>query len=348
MEQHVVHLREGALAEVAGILDRESANRLFFVVDESAYAASGAAKRLEPVFRSRSVTRFSDFELNPKLHDIERGVERFRETLPDLIIAFGGGTAMDLGKLIGTLSLQDDSAREIILGKARIRRSGPPLIAIPTTAGTGSEATHFAVAYVEGAKYSVADDLLLPNYAIVDPTLTHSLPASVTAETGLDALCQAIESLWSVRSTSESSSYASESIRLAWKHLEAAVKRPGAEDRRAMCRAAHLAGKAINISRTTAPHAISYAITSLFGVPHGKAVALTIGAVLTFNRDVQDTDCTDSRGEDHVRRTIDDIVRLLGFKTAHEAERGIQRFVVIFIFIVFGSPTSAEHDNSFI
>ncbi len=327
IEQHAVHSREGALVEVGPILDRLAATRLFFVVDESAYAASGADEILEPHFRTRTVTTFSGFELNPKLHDIERGIEQFRAAQPDLVIALGGGTAIDLAKLIGSLADQDVSAREIILGRGRIRRVGPPLVAIPTTAGTGSEATHFAVAYVDGVKYSVADDALLPDFAIVDPSLTYSLPVGVTAAAGLDAFCQAIESMWSVNSNAESIGYADESIQLAWRHLAAAVQHPEPDDRDAMCTAAHLAGKAINISKTTAPHAISYTITAQLGLAHGCAVALTLGAVLVFNSQVTEADCNDVRGADYVRKTIDNIVGLLGFDTASDAKRGIQSFV---------------------
>ncbi len=141
MEQQVVELRNGALAEFGGVLARSSARRLFLVVDTSAYTACGAASLLEPHFDSCSVSRFSGFELNPKLHDIERGIEQFRKTDPELVVAVGGGTAIDLGKLIGTLACQKASARAIITGEERIRQSGPPLVAIPTTAGTGSEAT---------------------------------------------------------------------------------------------------------------------------------------------------------------------------------------------------------------
>ena len=124
--------------------------------------------------------------------------------------------------------------------------------------------------------------------------------------------------MWSVHSTSESIGYAVESIQLAWRHLAAAVQHPDIDDRQAMCWAAHLAGKAINISRTTAPHAISYTITSQLGVPHGCAVALTLGAVLAFNCHVTGMDCNDSRGSDYVRQTIDNIVRL-SLQTAIES-----------------------------
>ena len=319
MEQQVAHLRDGALAEVGAILGRIPTSRLFFVVDEPAYNASGAARLLEPHFRSRHVTWFSGFELNPKLHDIERGIDQFRESDPDVVIALGGGTALDLGKLIGTLARQGSRARDIIIGQASIRQSSPPLIAIPTTAGTGSEATHFAVAYVDGQKYSVAHSSLLPDYAIVDPTLTHSLPASVTAATGLDALCQAIESIWSLGATEASLELAVEAARLALEHLFCATRNPTADARRAMCRASHLAGRAINVTKTTASHALSYGITSDYGVPHGIAVALTLSPMLAYNAQVTAIDCADARGPKHILERMALILELFEAESVAEA-----------------------------
>ncbi len=337
VEQRVVHLRDGALAEVGAIIDRVTASRLYFVVDESAYTASGAAALLEPHFHNRSITRFSGFDLNPKLHDVERGIEQFREADPEVVIALGGGSAIDLGKLIGTLARQQESAREIIIGKAGIQRSGPPLIAVPTTAGTGSEATHFAVAYVDGTKYSVAHNALLPDYAIVDSALTHSLPAGITAATGLDAFCQAIESIWAVGATDESLEYATESARLAWKSLVDATHNPSADARLDMCRASHLAGKAINISKTTASHAISYSITSEYGVPHGIAVAVTLSPMLAYNAQVSELDCADPRGPEHVLTRIGLITELLGGENVAAACGKIENLIS-----ALGCPNSLD------
>ncbi len=311
MKQPIVCFRDGAITEVAKILDRLSACKLFFVVDESAYTASGADKCLDPYLHSQSVTRFLNFELNPKLHDIERGVRLMRETNPDVIVALGGGTAIDLGKLVGTLATQDGSARDFIIGRDRIQQSSPPLVAIPTTAGTGSEATHFAVAYVDREKYSVAHPSMLPAYAIVDPTLTLSLPADITAATGLDAFCQAVESIWAVGATDESVAYATDALRLAFQQLPNAVNNPTVDARRSMCRAAHLAGKAINISKTTSSHALSYSITENYGVPHGIAVALTLSPMLAYNAKVSADDCNDPRGPRHVLDRIRLILDLL-------------------------------------
>ena len=311
MKEPIVYFEDGAIAQVAQILQRLSAKKLFFVMDASAYTASGADKCLEPYLQTRSVTRFSNFELNPKLADIERGVHLLRETDTDIVVALGGGTAIDLGKLIGTLAYQEGSARDIITGRDSIQKTSPPLLAIPTTAGTGSEATHFAVAYVDREKYSVAHPAMLPAYTIVDPTLTLSLPADITAATGLDAFCQALESIWAVGATDESVAYATEALRLAFQQLPNAVNNPTVKARRSMCRAAHLAGKAINISKTTSSHALSYSITENYGVPHGVAVALTLSPMLAYNAKVTAADCNDPRGPTHVLDRIRLILDLL-------------------------------------
>ena len=322
-----VYLEEGAVSEVARIIARHSVRRLLFVVDEPAYTACGADAVLQSTLRSCVVAKFTGFELNPKMDDIDRGVEQSRHFDPEMIIALGGGTAIDLGKLIGSLALQPEAARDVVTGRAPISRSGPPLIAIPTTAGTGSEATHFAVAYVDGEKYSVADASLLPDYAIIDPRLTHSLPASVTAATGLDAFCQAIESIWAVGATDESIDYAANAVRCALRNLVQATRQPTPETRLGMCQAAHLAGKAINISKTTASHALSYPLTSKHNIPHGIAVALTLSPMLAYNAQVTEEDCLDPRGAEHVLGRISMVVQLLGAASVAEACERIEKLV---------------------
>lgn len=317
-----VHYGEGAIAEVAAILDQLGGRKVFLVADEPAYEVSGAADELETLFADCGIERFSGFKPNPKLEDIQRGIQQFCGSSPDVVIAVGGGTAIDLAKLIGTLADHQADPRKMITGLCDIEKNGPPLIAIPTTAGTGSEATHFAVAYVDGQKYSVADSRLLPSHVVIDPRLTHSLPAGITAASGLDAFSQSVESIWAVGATDESIRYASESVHLVLGNLLHCVQHPTPEARMAMCRAAFLSGKAINISKTTAPHAISYAITTRFGLPHGFAVALTLGEILKFNASVNSTDCTDPRGAGQVQFRIALLLELLDQPTA---ERGAER-----------------------
>lgn len=319
----VQHSLTKSISEVSSILGSVQTDRFFLVVDEPAWQASGAKDALEPHFLQCTTTWFTGFELNPKLEDVERGIEAYHQCQPDLIIALGGGTAIDLAKLIGSLAVQVASAREIATGRASIEVPGKPLMAIPTTAGTGSEATHFAVVYVDGEKYSVAHPSLLPRHAVVDSRLTASLPRRITAATGLDAFCQAIESMWSVAATEESMRYATEAARLAFGNLVTATNAPTPEAREAMCRASHLAGKAINITKTTAPHALSYALTSRKGVPHGMAVAITLASILTFNAEVTDEDCNDPRGAVAVRDRIAKILEVLGSDNVEDAGASI-------------------------
>jgi alcohol dehydrogenase class IV len=141
--------------------------------------------------------------------------------------------------------------------------------------------------------------------------------------TGIDALAQAVESYWSVRSTSESQEYASQAIELIMSNLKRAVEDPNSESRLNMMIAANLAGKAINISKTTACHALSYYLTIHFQVPHGHAVGLTLARMLGYNYDVTEDDINDDRAAPFVRRTVLQLASLLRGKDVSEAARNI-------------------------
>jgi alcohol dehydrogenase class IV len=314
--------REGALAELRPLLDTLGARRVLFVVDAAAYAATSAGEQLKAVLQSRETIEFGEFEINPKIKDVKRGIQLFEELRPDVVVAFGGGTAIDLAKMIRGLASHSGDVAEVLSNGMTADVNRTPLVAIPTTAGTGSEATHFAVVYRNGEKFSIAHQGLLPNVVLLDPVLTYSMPPGVTAVTGLDALCQAIESIWAVGASEESVEYAAQSLELSLPNLEQAVHAPTPDVRRAMCEAAHLAGKAINISKTTAPHAMSYWLTTRYGIPHGAAVGVFIGPLLEFNAKVDDSDCNDPRGAADVRRRME---RLLSILDARDVPAGRQK-----------------------
>ena len=322
-----IRIANGSVGRVRAVLEKLRARSIFLVTHTIAYQNSGAEAKLEPFLSNQSVVRFTDFEPNPKLQDAERALELLKTNPCDVVLAVGGGSAMDMAKLVCIFAAQQASPREVIAGLPHLKPKQLPLIAVPTTAGTGSEATHFAVVYAEGKKYSVAHPSLLPDFAMVDPELTYDLPGDLTAVTGLDALCQGIESLWSVQSTEESRRFARKAVRLAWNNLETAVHRPTPQSRFDMCQASHLAGRAINISKTTAPHAISYSITSRYGIPHGHAVALTLGPILIYNSQVSSVDIGDSRGVAYVRDTLKEILDLLGCRTPEEASQKISHLM---------------------
>jgi alcohol dehydrogenase class IV len=137
----------------------------------------------------------------------------------------------------------------------------------------------------------------------------------------LDALCQGIEAYWSVNSTEKSREYAAKAMALAFTNIVDAVKTPSEEVRVAMAKASHLSGKAINISKTTACHAVSYPLTSYFGIPHGHAVALTMPAFLVFNSMVTKDDCNDERGVDFVKERMAEIFSSIGAADGNESKR---------------------------
>jgi alcohol dehydrogenase class IV len=318
---------EGELTKLASYLREKSYRNVFLVTGDIVFDVSGAKDYFESINDINFIIH-TDFSINPEYNDIVKGIKQFRENQVDAIVALGGGSVIDMAKLINCLSPYSDSEIvDVIQGKIKVEKVSKPLILIPTTSGTGSEATHFAVAYYQGKKYSVASNLILPELAVIDPKLTFSMPPYLTAVTGIDAFAQAVESYWSVGSTNESRSFAKEAIELVWENLRAAVNNNSEQAKIKMALASHLAGKAINISKTTAPHALSYYITSTYKLPHGHAVAVTLPHFVKFNYELNSSDCNDPRGVDFVQSKLDEIFEFIGVKSATEAEKVITEFI---------------------
>lgn len=223
----------------------------------------GSFDRLEiaEYIKSLDPVRFGDFTPNPKMEEVMAGVEAFKASDCDTFLAVGGGSPIDVAKCIKHYSESD-----------------APLIAIPTTSGTGSESTHFAVVYDNGSKLSVAAPNLLPDIAILEPSTLKNVPEYTRKATMLDALCHAIESHWAKKATDESRAYAEQAIALLMKHKDGYLAN-NEKDNAGMMEAANLAGQAINISTTTAAHAMCYKITSLYGFQHGHAAAVCLPEV---------------------------------------------------------------------
>ncbi len=298
---------------ISNFLEERAVKSVLLVTGRTAYTTSGAEKALEAVLQGMDVRRIFDFGTNPKVEDISRILASgITNDSYDVILAVGGGSVMDIGKLLKAFWESDCPMHDYIHGCKTITPSDMPLIAVPTTAGSGSEATHFAVIYDGEQKFSIGDQKLLPDLAVVIPSLLESLPRQVAASSGMDALCQGIESFWSIHSNETSQAFAKEAITLAWSSLRDAVLKNSQESLNLLARASYLSGKAINLTKTTAPHAVSYALTSIFGIPHGHAVGLLLPQFLKFNMDVVDADCLDPRGTNWVRDQLMIISNLLG------------------------------------
>ena len=314
---------KGTIAKLKEILSERKLNNIFLVTGKSSYEKSGAKDAIEPILSDYKVTHFSDFEVNPKVKDIEKGMEIFKKNNCDFVIAVGGGSVMDIAKSINILASNEGNPTEYIKNQKNIENKGKVLVAVPTTSGSGSEATRSAVVYIDKTKYSLDHEFIIPDYTIVDSQLTMNLPKHITASAGMDALSQAIESYWCIDSTEESKDYARKAIKLIMGNLIDAVDNPTRESREAMAEASFLAGKAINISRTTACHAIAYPITSYFGVPHGHAVALTLAQMLVYNSKVTEKDILDKRGINYVHETLKEIAGLIGADDIQDANKRI-------------------------
>ncbi len=311
------YIGKGELNKLRGIVGELDSKRVFLVTGKQSYERSGLEKKVADMLGDKAHVRFCDFAENPQYEDVLIGVQKLREFSPDLIVGIGGGSPMDMAKLISVLSEDVEHDLDIIEKKSAVPKRVCKLVLIPTTAGTGSEATHFAVIYVQGIKYSVASPELLPDYAIVDSELTYTAPTALTAVTAFDALSQAIESYWSVASTPESREYAAESIRLIVGIFDTLVTQPDDRARGDMMHAAHLAGKAINITTTTAAHALSYGFTSQYGVPHGHAVMLTLPNMFVHN--ATSATISDKLSSDDHKNRMSELCELLGVADAYGA-----------------------------
>lgn len=312
-------------------LRNNNLKKIFLVTGKNSFRKSGAYLFIENLLSlddTLSIYQFSDFSPNPKLEDAKNGLDLYKKNKCDTIISIGGGSVMDMAKIIKAISNNNvlDIEKLVITNSLNFSEKSP-LIAIPTTSGSGSESTSFAVVYINEIKYSIQNKILLPECVVLDYKLTLSANPYQIACSGLDALCQAIESYWSVNSTKISKQFSKDAIKIIFENLEQAVNNSeNINAKKKMLLGANYAGKAINISKTTAPHAFSYSLTSKFKIPHGHAVLLSLPKFLNYNYFVSGTNCNDSRGPSYVKKTIDDILEIFNVKNPNEFIELIQKF----------------------
>lgn len=303
----------GSLSQFTDMRAEFNAKTVLLVTGKASYIESGAKSVVETALQGDTVVQFSDFDVNPKIEDAERGVALAIESGADLIVGVGGGSVMDMAKLIKAFYMAPEKSRELAMGELAMTDPEIPMILVPTTAGSGSEATHFAVVYIGLNKYSLASKYLLPDVVILDGSLIASASPYQMACNGLDALAQAIESAWAVSSTEQSREYSFRALSLCAKYLKRVLEPDASRDAfQGMIEAANLAGQAINISKTTSAHAWSYAITSHYGVPHGHAVWLTLPYIFEIHATASAGMVTDPRGTLHLTSIMTRLMDLLG------------------------------------
>lgn len=253
----------------------ENLKRVFIVTDKfmvDSGKVSYITDRLERHGGTYQI--FSDVQADPDITTVSKGVSMILDFTPDAVIAFGGGSPIDAAKAIVYFAAKQTDMRDV------------PFIAIPTTSGTGSEVSRFAVItdQEKGVKYPLVSDSLLPDVAVLDAELTMSVPPAVTADTGVDVLTHAVEAFVSTAHSDFSDAAAEKAIKLVKHNLLKAYADPGdPRARQGMHNASCLAGVAFSNSGLGLNHGMAHALGARFHIPHGRANAILLPYVMSFN-----------------------------------------------------------------
>lgn len=316
------------------------ARKVLLVVDSSfPYLSIREQVESMPV----SYVLFDEFTPNPLYEDVCKGVNLYRNEQCDAIVAVGGGSSIDVAKCIKLYCKMDPAVNYL---QQECFDSQIPLLAIPTTAGTGSESTRFAVIYFEGKKQSVNHISIIPTYAILESSVLRSLPQYQKKCTVMDAFCQGIESWWSVNSSEESQLHSRLAVKALVDMINPYVFGTGDEEEddriaSSVMFAANQAGQAINLTQTTAPHAFSYKLTSMYHLPHGHAVAVCLPAIWRYMLDHPER-CVDSRGKAYVDETFWQISQALHCR---DAEEGVVQIRTMLISLGLHYPVSVNRED---
>ena len=272
-----------SVTEIPSVLIEKGLRRPLLVTDAS-IRGLGLTKRLEEVLAESGEPAFiyDKTEQNPTTQMVMEALAIYRDKDCDSIISFGGGSAMDCAKAVGACVARPKKPLKKMAGILKVGRKIPLLIAVPTTAGTGSETTLAAV-IVDGRtrhKYVINDFPLIPSYAVLDPAVISTLPCSVAAATGMDALTHAVEAYIGRSTTGYTRREAKKAVRAVFHDIEDAAAHRSLRAEKGMLIAAHRAGRAFTRSYVGYIHAVSHSLSGKYNMPHGKTNAVLLPVVL--------------------------------------------------------------------
>lgn len=265
-----------AIEGLQQVLHQMGQKKVFLVHGSKSYESCGAKRLIERILDAESIqsTQYSQVSPNPLYEEVLKGVEVLKSSDAHIVLCVGGGSVMDAAKLMRHMAAEQ--------GYQAL------LLAVATTAGTGAEVTRYSIVVKDGIKQSLQAEDILPDYAFVYPPFIYNVKGYLAACTGFDALAHALESYWSRSANAESKDYARKAIELIWRNLPKVVENPTPEVCDAMAEGSYWGGRSINVTKTTAPHAFSYAFTTECGYPHGHAVALTFPYFFGLNLKTDD------------------------------------------------------------
>ncbi len=270
--------------KIAPMLKCRGMKNVLIVTDKGVRAA-GLTKPLEDSLAEAGINSYvyDGTSANPTVDNVEMARYTYVKNSCECIIAFGGGSAIDCAKAAGARIARPEKSLEQMRGIMKVMKRIPPFIAVPTTAGTGSEATLSAVITDKHQKhkYVINDFSLIPDIAVLDPEVTYSLPPHLTATTGMDALTHAVEAYIGRSTTEETRVMALRAVHLIFENLETAYREPENKTARAnMLKASYLAGQAFSRSYVGYVHAVAHSLGGQYNIPHGLANAVLLPVVL--------------------------------------------------------------------
>lgn len=305
--------------ELGTVFQKEHTKSVLIVTDKG-IVGSGLAARVEEAVQKSGVSYaiYDKTQPNPTVDNVEEALKLYREIQADTLIAVGGGSSMDCAKALGARVAYPRRTVNQMGGILRVLRRLPTLIAIPTTAGTGSEVTLAAIITdsQKQHKYALMSFPLIPHYAVLDAAMTYSLPPHLTATTGMDALTHAVEAYIGRSTTRQTRALALEATRLVFENLEQAYGDGNHfAARENMLKAAYMAGEAFSKSYVGYIHAVAHSLGGQYGTPHGLANAVIMPYVLK------------AYGKS-AHKKLHDLAIAAGISTAAEShEAGAQRFI---------------------
>ena len=280
-----IHFGKGRLWEIKTIAKELGLTRGLLVAGPF-FFRSGLAEKIIRESEGMIVASFGEISPNPDVTEVDACAEVIRRENIGFVVALGGGSPMDCAKAAASVALTEDSIRKYHGTGVALPEAHLPLIAIPTTAGTGSEVTCVSVLsdHANGKKAPIVSEGFYPAAAIIDPELTYTMPPQVTAGTGIDVLSHAIEGYWSKGHQPICDTLAIHATGLVFDYLLRAYENPNDEEaREKMCEASVIAGLAFTLPKTTSSHACSFPLTNIHHIPHGEACGLTLDYFIRIN-----------------------------------------------------------------